>query len=147
VNPEITKETYVVYKKETSGARIEEAAPPVAPAQAGDERRENKAHSNNEVEIPSVLELDNLVAGEIRDVGDTRLSTGLDEHPANVGPEEALVGVIGVELGVCVPMVGTMTSGPPADRTLNRARSGNRQRILERQRGVVRSVRPKAVVP
>jgi hypothetical protein len=59
---------------------------------------------------------------------------------------ETLVGIVRVKLGVGVPMVGTVTTTPPLDRTLDGASSEQGKEVLQRQARVVRAVGPKTVV-
>jgi hypothetical protein len=105
----------VVDEKKSSGTGVEETAAPVTPAQASDQSGEDETHAEDEVEVPPVLPLDNRATVQVGDVGDTGLATGLDKHPANVGPEKALVGVVGIKFGVGVAVVRAMAARPPAD--------------------------------
>lgn len=138
--------TDVVDKAESSGTSKEESTPPVTPTESGDESWENEAHADDEVEVPLLLPLDDLVFGEIRDVGRSDGSAGLDEHPPDVRVEEALVSVVGVEVGVGVSVVGSVASGPPLDGTLDGACTEDGKEVLEGSGSIVRSVGPKSVV-
>ena len=55
----------VVYKDETKHARDEVAAPKVAPQQAADERRQDKAHEENAERIVLVLPHDDPIRFEV----------------------------------------------------------------------------------
>jgi len=78
------------------------------------------------------LPADNLVAREVRDISDTRLAARLEDHPADMGPDQAVVGTIGVKVGVCVTMVRTVTTRPPLDRALYGACASHGQKVFER---------------
>lgn len=68
-----------------------------------------------------MLPPDNLVLRKIAHVCHTRFTTRLDDHPADVGPEQALVGIVRVEIGVGVPVVRTMSTRPPSNGSFNGA--------------------------
>lgn len=80
-----------------------------------------------------MLPFDDGVLCEVRDVRHTGPSARLEEHPADVGKEKAFVGVVRVELGVCVAMVSTMATTPPLYGALNCTGSKDRQEVLEWQ--------------
>lgn len=65
-------------------ASIEEATLPVVPEETGDDGRNNVGHEDEEPDVVFVLPADNDVAVQVGDISDTRLATGLDEHPSNV---------------------------------------------------------------
>lgn len=136
----------MVNKAETSRSGKEETALPVAPEEASDEGGEEEAEEDDEVDIPAVLPLDNLALAQVADIGDTRLVAGLDEHPADVGEEEALVSVVRVEVGVGVAVVSTVATGPPLDGTLDGSGSSCGKEVLERLRRVIRPVGPQTMV-
>ena len=50
------------------------------------------------------------VLAQITDICKAWFTTRFDQHPANVGVEKALVGVIRIEVGVGVSMVCSVTS-------------------------------------
>ena len=93
-----------------------------------------------------MLPTDDRVAGEIRDIHDTGLATGLEDHPTDVRPEEPVMGAIGVEVSVSVTMMSAVTTRPPLDRTLYSTRASECEEVLERTRSVVGTVGPEAVV-
>jgi len=66
-----------------------------------------------------MLPSDNIVLGKIANVCHTGFTTGLEEHPTNVRPQQALMGIVGVEVGIGVPVVGTVTTRPPSNRSLH----------------------------
>jgi hypothetical protein len=135
-----------VDEEKTSGTGEEEATTVVAPEETGDERREHEAHSDDEVDVPAVLPLDDLVGGKVRNVGNTGTATGLDYHPAHMRPPETLLRRVGVEVGVGVAVVGAVAARPPLDRTLDSARSSESEEVLEREGCGVGTVSPKTVV-
>ena len=109
----VDAEGRVVDEQQASGAGEEEAAAPVAPSEAGDDRREDEAHADDQGQVPAVLPLDDRVDGKVANVRDTGAATRLDDHPADVRPPETLRGRVRVEVGVGVTVVSTVTTGPP----------------------------------
>ena len=105
----------MVDEAKTSGTRIHIAAPEVTPAEPADNGGQDEAHADDEGAVPAVLPPDDLVLVQVADIGDTGLEAGLDEHPANVGPPEAVVGVVRVEGRVGVAVVRTVAATPPLD--------------------------------
>jgi hypothetical protein len=136
----------MVDKEQTSERRIEITATPIAPEVTGNGGRNDDARQEDERDEPLVLPTDDGVAGEIGDISDTRLATGLEDHPADMGPDEPVMGTIGVEVGVSVTMMSTVTARPPLDRTLNSTRASDREEVFERTRSVVGTMGPQAVV-
>lgn len=93
-----------------------------------------------------MLPPDNLGPGQVRDVGNTGFAARLDDHPADVGVPEALVGVVGIEVGVGVAVVCAVTSRPPFDGTLDGTGAGGGKEVLEGFGSVVGAVSPETVV-
>lgn len=133
-------------KDEAEDGGVDVAAAGVAPAEPGDDGGDDKAHEEEELDVVPVLPADDGALAEVGDVCDAGLAAGLDEHPADVGVVEALVGVVRVELGVGVAVVGTVAAGPPLDGALARAGSCEGEGVLEGDGGVVGAVSPEAVV-
>lgn len=142
----VDAEGRVVDKDESSSTGKEETTSPVSPSETGDHGREDETHEQEESEVVFVLPFDNSVSGQVRDIGDSNLSSWLNDHPSDVCPPETLVSRVRVELGVGVSVVGSVTSRPPFDRTLDGTGTSDRERILKRDRGVVSSVSPESVV-
>jgi hypothetical protein len=93
-----------------------------------------------------VLPSNDLVSRQVGDVGDSDLASWLDDHPSDVSPPEALVGRVWVELGVGVSVVSSVSPGPPFDGTLDGTGTSHGEEVLQRSRGIVRSVCPQSVV-
>jgi hypothetical protein len=74
--------THVVDKAETGSAGVEVTATPVTPAETRNDGRDTKGNAEDQPQVPAMLPADNLIAGQIRDVGNTRLATRLEDHPA-----------------------------------------------------------------
>ena len=140
------RDAHVVHKAETSCTGKEETTPPVAPTETGDESGHDESHGEQKSDIVLVLPPDDLVSGQVGNVGNTDLASRLDNHPANVSPPETLVSRVRVEFGISVSVMGSMTSRPPFDRALDGTSPGHRQDVLKRDRGVVRSMRPKTMI-
>jgi len=74
------------------------------------------------------------------------MKRGGEQHPTNVGPQESSVSIVRILVGVDVSMVGTVGSRPPECGALQSGRSTPDEEELKRKAGVVRSVRPQAMV-
>lgn len=146
VSERVDAEGRVVNEEKTSGSREEEPSSPISPSKTSYDGREDESHTDDEVHVPTVLPADNLVLGEIGDIGNTGSATRLNEHPSNVRPPESLVSRVRVEVGIGVAMVSTVTTRPPFDRTFNCARSSESEEILQRKRSRVCLVCPQTMV-
>ena len=113
VRERVHAERRVVDEAQASCTSVDETTEEVTPEKTRDDRGNNEAHGDNERNVPSVLPSDNRVLGQVAHVGNTRPNAGLDEHPANVRPEETTVSIVRVQLRVGVPMVSTVASAPP----------------------------------
>lgn len=114
----------------------------IVPAEVADESRENETDKEDEAAVPAVLPPDNLVLAQVADVGNTELAAGLNEHPADVGPEEALICVVGVERRIRIAMVRAVTTAPPLDGALDGTGACEGEEVLQRLRRIVSAVRP-----
>jgi len=132
----------VVDEAETEDTSIDEATLGVAPEEPGNKSGDNETHQENEFNVVPVLPPNDLVLAQVRDVSNTGLSPRLDHHPANVRPVKATVSVVGVEVGVGVPMVSTVSTAPPLDRAFNCTRTSEGKEIFKGLGGVVGTVRP-----
>jgi len=147
VGERVDAEGRVVDEEETSGTGEEESSAVISPSESGDEGREDESHSDDEVDVPTVLPLDNLVLREIGNVGDSGLATRFDEHPSDVRPPESFVRRVRVEIRIRVAVVSAVTPTPPLDRSFYGSRSSESEEILKRKTRGIRSVRKKAVIP
>lgn len=93
-----------------------------------------------------MLPPDDFVLAQVADVGNSGLSARLDEHPTDMRVPEAFVGVVGVQVGVGISVMGTVTARPPLDGTLNSSSSGHGEEVLQWLGCVVGPVSPKAMV-
>lgn len=105
----------MVDKAETKDTSVDKTAACVTPAVMRDGHGENETHKQNEWKEESVLPADNGVLAEVANIRNTWLATGPDQHPPDVGVEKSTVGVVGVEVGVGVAVVGSVTARPPFD--------------------------------
>lgn len=94
-----------------------------------------------------MLPFDNVVLGKVANIRNAGFATRLEDHPANVRPQQALVGIVGVKISVGVPVVSTVTACPPSNRSLNGAGAAQRKEVLQGPRRIIRTVCPEAVVP
>jgi hypothetical protein len=91
VGERVDAEGRVVNEEKTSGTGKEESSTVISPSESGDEGREDESHTDDEVDVPTVLPADDFVLRKIRNVGDSGLATRLDEHPSDVRPPESFV--------------------------------------------------------
>jgi len=129
--------TYVVNKDEPGSTGKEESTSPISPSESSDGSRNEESHGQKEREVVLVLPPNDPVLRQVRDIGNSNLSSWLDNHPANVSPPETFVGRVWVELGVGVSVVCPVTSGPPFDGPLNGSSTCHRQGELKRGGSVV----------
>jgi hypothetical protein len=125
---------------------VEETTLEVSPKEAGNEGRDDVAHEDQEPDVVVVLPADDPVLAEVADVGDTRLATGLDEHPTHVRPPETLVSRVRVKVGVGVAVVGTVTTRPPLDGTLDGASTSQSEPDFKSLGGIVGAVSPETMI-
>lgn len=138
--------THLVNEAQPSKTSINIAALPVAPEVAGNDGGENVCRSDEERHIVVVLPPHNRVLAQVADVSDTGCSAGSEEHPAKMSVEEALVGVVGVEVGVGVTVVGAVLGAPPFNRTLGGTGASESEDNLQGKGSVVGTVRPETMV-
>ncbi len=131
---------------ETDYTGIDTSATSVTPTVMGNEGGNGKGRDDDEDEVILVLPLDDSVLVQVSDVGDTRLATGLDEHPANMRIEKATVSIVRVKVSVGVAMMGTVTTRPPLDGAFDSTSTSEGEKVLQRLGGVVGSVCPKSMI-
>jgi hypothetical protein len=130
VRQRVNAECGVMEEEKSGSSGIEISAPPIAPKYSRNSGWNTKAHKEDEPDIPTVLPPDNLVFAEIRDIRDTRFAPRLDDHPANVRPQQTAMGIIRVEVRIRVPVVRAMSTRPPLDRPLHRTCTSNSKKVL-----------------
>lgn len=121
VGQRVDTEGRMVNEEESASAGVEETAAPVSPTKTCNCHGHDETHDENERNVVLVLPSHYGALVEIADVRITDLASGFPEHPANVGPPEALVSVVGVEVGVRVAVMRSMAARPPSNGTLNRS--------------------------
>lgn len=134
-------------KDQTKGSSEEITASPVTPEQAGNDSGNNEAEGQKESGVPAVLPLDDIVLAEITDIGDSGLSARLEQHPADMREPETVVGIVRVQLGVGVSVMGAVATRPPFNGTLHSSGSCHCENILQRLGSVVGPVGPETMVP
>jgi hypothetical protein len=92
---------------------IEKAPHPVSPQLTRDDGRDDIGKDDHEQDVTAVLPLDERVVPEVGDVGRAGTLLRLEHHPAYVRPQQTAFGVVRVEVGVGVPMVGPVSPCPP----------------------------------
>ena len=111
--------TYMMDENQSQQTSIYVATHPVTPSKTSYQGWENDSHDEHQLEVVTVLPLDDIVLGQVTNVRHARLAARLQDHPTNMGPEQSFVGIIRVEVGVGVPVVSAVATGPPSDRTLD----------------------------
>lgn len=148
VSKRVDAESRLVDNNETDDTRVDKAAHVVAPAETSHERGEEEAKDAQKVEVVLVLETDNGVLVQIRNVGSSlELGVLLEDHPAHVRKEETALSIVGVLVGVDKSVVGSVAVGPPLDGTLTGTATDTGQNDSEGESTSVGSVSPHAVVP
>lgn len=105
-------------KDQSNDTRVNKSTEGISPSEVGDCSWQQETHDEDQREVVLVLPLYDRVVSQITNIGNTRLATGLDEHPTEVSVPETFVSIVRIKVGVGVTMVSTVTSGPPLDRTL-----------------------------
>ena len=89
-----------------------------------------------------MLPPNHVILAEIGDVRDTRFAPWLDDHPTNVGPKEAAMRVVWIEVGIRVSVMCAVSSRPPLDRPLHGASTCSSEKVLQWLGRVIRAVGP-----
>ena len=120
VGERVDGESGVVHKDKAADACIEKGTADVVP-QVADEGGEDETEEEHDREVVLVLEADDRVVVEVRDADRTGTAARLEDHPADMSPEEAGVCAVRVEVSVGVAVVRAVTTGPPAGGALDGA--------------------------
>lgn len=127
----------------TEHAGVDQAAPPVAPAESADDSGQDVGHDQDRRAVVAVLPDAKRVLVEIGDVrAADALGVLLHKHPTNVRVPEALLHGVGVLVGVGVAVVGPVLAGPFPDGALDGGSADGAQVDLEREGGFVARVGP-----
>lgn len=120
VSERVDAKSGLLDEEDAEDSAVEEAAEPVAPAEAAGKHREEKAHDYNDFEVVAVLPNDDRVFIEVGNVGTANtLGVLLHQHPPQMGVEETFTDGVWIFVGVGVTVVSTVVSRPPSDRTLD----------------------------
>ena len=115
VHPPAKEATHMMNETQPQHTRIHVPALGITPPNPRNKSGHDERHQQDEPQVIPVLPPNNGVLVEITNIGDPRFSAGLDDHPADMGPEEAAVCVVGVEFGIGVSVVCAVAAGPPFD--------------------------------
>ena len=108
VSQRIDTERRVMNEAQPENASINVATTGVAPEEPGNHSGDDETHEEDERDVMAVLPFDDVVLAQITDVGNARLSAGLDKHPTDMAPVKTFVGVVGIEVGIGVSVVNAM---------------------------------------
>lgn len=136
----------MVNKTQTNDAGINESTSGIVPEQPWEYSWNKEPHNKNQRQVMAMLPPYNGTLGEVAHISNAGLTTWLEEHPANVGVEEAFLGTVGVEVGVGIAVVGTVTTTPPFDGTFDGTSAAGGENILKGKTRIVGAVSPQAVV-
>jgi hypothetical protein len=129
-------------------ACVHQAAPPVAPTQACDERGEQPCGEEEALAVVLVLPDDDPVGVEIGHVGAAfDLGIVVENHPPNVAEEKTTHDAVRIFHGVSPPVVGAVVRAPPSDAALDSAGTDEGEENAKRKTTRVAAVRPEAMVP
>jgi len=81
-----------MHETQPQHARIHVPTLGISPPNPQNNSGHDECHQQDEPQVIPVLPPNNGVLIEITNIGDPRFSAGLDDHPADVGPEEPGVG-------------------------------------------------------
>ena len=73
-----------MYKDQSYDTSVDISALPVTPTKPTNDSGDSECHDEHEQNVVLVLPLDHRVPRQVTDVGNARLATGLDDHPANM---------------------------------------------------------------
>lgn len=136
----------MVNKDQTTSASIHETALEVAPSKARDKSRRNERHDQEHLHIPAVLELNDGITRQIAHISNTRFPAGLEHHPADMRPEQAVLRSVRIQVGICVTMMGTMATRPPFDGALDGARACEGESVFKGLGSVIGTMGPETMV-
>lgn len=147
VSQRVDAEGGLLDEEDAEDTSVDESTEPVAPAETSDERREDKAHEEDDLEVVAVLPDDDLVLIQVGDVGTANtLGVLLHDHPAKVRVHETLADGVRVLGGVGISVVSTMVTRPPSDGALDSTTANGSKEDLQRQGGAVALVSPETMV-
>jgi hypothetical protein len=134
-------------KADSENAGVDEATEEIAPPKAADQSGNNERHGDDRLQVVLVLPNDDGVLVEIRDVGAAD-SSGvlLHDHPSYVAVKQTLANGIGILVGVGVPMVGSVTAGPPTGAALHSGGTTGGKENSKGKSSLVARVGPEAMV-
>lgn len=136
----------MMHENQSQQTGIYIATLPIAPSKTRNKSRENDTHDEHQLEVVTMLPFNNVILGKVTDIRHARLTPGLHDHPANVRPKQAFVGIVGIKVGIGVAVVSAVATCPPSDGALNCACTKHGKCILQWPGGIVGTVCPKTVV-
>ena len=112
----VDTEGSLLNEEDAEDASIYVSAHPVTPTNAGNERGENKAHEEDDLEIVLVLPNNDWILVQITDIGTANtLGVLLHDHPSKVRIEKTLANGVGIFVGIGVSVVSPVVSCPPSN--------------------------------
>ena len=127
----------MVHKDQSSSSGKEESTSPITPSKTSNNSGQDQSHDEQQRKVVLVLPPDDLVPGQVGDIGNSDLASWFDDHPSDVRPPETLVGGVGIKLGVGVAVVSAVASRPPLDGALYCTGTSDSESVLKRYRSVV----------
>ena len=134
-------------EENAENSAIYESAQPVAPAKTAHERREDKAHEENDLQVVAMLPDNNRVLVKIRDISPANpLRILLHQHPAEMGVEKTLANRIWVLVGISVAVMGAMVPGPPSHGSFDSTSANQSEKDPEWECSGIRRMCPQSMV-
>lgn len=110
VGKRVDAEGGLLNDEDTEDSSVDEATPPVTPAETGNQGGESQSHEENDLDEVGVLEDNDGILVKISDIGTTgTLGVLLDDHPAKVAVKQALPDGVRVLLSVGISVVSAVT--------------------------------------
>jgi hypothetical protein len=127
----------VVNKYKARSACIYVSATPITPKQTRDHSGDSETHKEDKPDIPAVLPADHFILAEVRDIRNAGFAPWLHDHPANMGPQEATMGIVWIKVGIRIPVMCTVPTRPPLDRTFHSTCARSSKEVLQRSGGII----------
>jgi len=135
VGKRVDAECSVVDKDESADSGVVKSTSPVTPTNASNESGDQEAHDEDDESVVLVLQADEDIRVEIRDIGTSdTFGVLLEDHPSEMCVHQAFSDRVWIFLCVGVTMMSTMVSRPPPNGSFDGAATKSSKDVLERSR-------------
>lgn len=143
----VDAERCLLDEEDTEDACVDESTEPVVPPKTCNERGEDEAHEEDNLEVVAMLPDNDRIFIQVADIGPPNsLGVLLHDHPTKVGVEETLANRVGILVGIGVSVMGTMISSPPSYGSFNRSTTNGSEKDPQRNCGGIGSMGPEAMI-